>query len=225
MRRIRIGRNDDNDVVLNDATVSRYHAELLVQPDGSVSFIDLDSTNGSFVNGRRVNGTTSLGHNDIVKVGTSLLPWRKYLSPTSLSQQQSTRTFESDQVQDGYHNQGYQQITTQKKSNRAQVWLLLIVGVIVLVAIYFLFMQETDKSKFVGEWYINESQDVIIFSKDGNYYVEFKEMGKWEVKDNIIKIINKDLQEYKFKYSFTTKDRVTLTGDGFDSLLQLSRKL
>jgi len=47
--RIRLGRGSDNDVVLSDVSVSRYHAEILREPDGW-SVHDLRSTNGVEVN-------------------------------------------------------------------------------------------------------------------------------------------------------------------------------
>jgi len=52
--RIRIGRAPDNDVVVDDILVSRYHAELLVTP-GGYEIIDLGSHNGTFVDGQRVD--------------------------------------------------------------------------------------------------------------------------------------------------------------------------
>jgi adenylate cyclase len=47
--RIRLGRGSDNDVVLSDVSVSRYHAEILREPDGW-SVHDLKSTNGVEIN-------------------------------------------------------------------------------------------------------------------------------------------------------------------------------
>src|SRR3954451_654238 len=47
--RTRLGRGGDNDVVLSDVSVSRYHAEILREPDGW-SVHDLKSTNGVEVN-------------------------------------------------------------------------------------------------------------------------------------------------------------------------------
>src|SRR4051794_882080 len=47
--RLRLGRGGDNDVVLSDVSVSRYHAEILREPDGW-SVHDLKSTNGVEVN-------------------------------------------------------------------------------------------------------------------------------------------------------------------------------
>ena len=45
-----VGRDRTNDIVLDELTVSRCHAVLFVQPEGII-LIDLDSTNGTWVNG------------------------------------------------------------------------------------------------------------------------------------------------------------------------------
>jgi DNA-binding NtrC family response regulator len=50
---IRIGSMDDNDIVLNDDTVSRYHCRI-IQDDTSYILIDNASTNGTFINKVRV---------------------------------------------------------------------------------------------------------------------------------------------------------------------------
>lgn len=52
-RRTRIGRGPDNELVLDTKHVSRYHAVLLAGPVNT-SIEDLNSTNGVFVNGKRV---------------------------------------------------------------------------------------------------------------------------------------------------------------------------
>ncbi|MFE9025767.1 FHA domain-containing protein [Streptomyces iakyrus] len=51
---IRIGRSADADVPLDDPDVSRLHCAVTVGADGRVSVADLDSTNGTTVNGARV---------------------------------------------------------------------------------------------------------------------------------------------------------------------------
>jgi len=48
-----IGRNEDSDIFLVDPSVSRNHATIDVQTDGAV-VKDLGSTNGTFVNGERI---------------------------------------------------------------------------------------------------------------------------------------------------------------------------
>ena len=50
---IRIGSMDDNDVVVRDETVSRYHCKI-VQEDSGYVLVDLRSTNGTFINKVRI---------------------------------------------------------------------------------------------------------------------------------------------------------------------------
>ena len=66
-RRTRIGRGPDNEMVLDTKHVSRYHAVLLAGPVHT-SIEDLKSTNGVFVNGKRVS-RQALKDGDRVTVG------------------------------------------------------------------------------------------------------------------------------------------------------------
>jgi hypothetical protein len=52
--RLLIGRGDDCDLLVGHPSVSRRHAELQVLPEGGWRLVDLDSKNGTFVNGARV---------------------------------------------------------------------------------------------------------------------------------------------------------------------------
>jgi pSer/pThr/pTyr-binding forkhead associated (FHA) protein len=65
-----LGRSRDADIVLDDANVSRKHAE--VRPSGGSWIVrDLGSTNGVKVNGRRIQGPQSLKRGDVIELGTS----------------------------------------------------------------------------------------------------------------------------------------------------------
>ncbi len=68
VHRLRIGRTSDNDLVLSDLSISRHHAELRKSSDGKYQIVDLDSHNGTFVNGQRVTSAT-LTEKDIVGIG------------------------------------------------------------------------------------------------------------------------------------------------------------
>jgi len=65
---IRIGRQPDNDIALGDLEVSRHHAELRRNPDGSFEIIDLGSHGGTFVNGQRITRKL-LTEQDIIGIG------------------------------------------------------------------------------------------------------------------------------------------------------------
>ena len=53
-RRLNVGRASDNDLTLNDASVSKIHGALLMTAEGSLLVADTGSTNGTYINGRRI---------------------------------------------------------------------------------------------------------------------------------------------------------------------------
>jgi SARP family transcriptional regulator, regulator of embCAB operon len=63
----RIGRLSDNDIVLDDANVSRHHAVII---DTGTSFVisDLRSANGVDVRGERIRGTAALSYGDHIRI-------------------------------------------------------------------------------------------------------------------------------------------------------------
>jgi len=67
-----IGRNPTTDITLLDEGISREHAIILYdEVNDSYSVEDLQSTNGTQVNGKRVRSTT-LSHGDEVRIGRTL---------------------------------------------------------------------------------------------------------------------------------------------------------
>src|SRR5262245_51532922 len=67
-RELAIGRAAGNDIVLRDINVSRRHARLVVH-EGKYVIIDVESTNGTYVNGRRVRSPMVVGYDDRVQIG------------------------------------------------------------------------------------------------------------------------------------------------------------
>jgi ABC-type multidrug transport system ATPase subunit/pSer/pThr/pTyr-binding forkhead associated (FHA) protein len=66
---VRIGRDSDNDIVIDDdLLVSRHHAEVRRRGDGGWEIVDLRSHNGTFVNGRRID-SARLDERDAVGIG------------------------------------------------------------------------------------------------------------------------------------------------------------
>ncbi len=65
-----IGRSRECDVVLQDANVSRRHAEIRPADDGGWTVADLGSTNGVQVNGRQTQGAATIASGDRLTFGT-----------------------------------------------------------------------------------------------------------------------------------------------------------
>jgi hypothetical protein len=74
-----IGRNQDNNIVINDTLVSHHHAQLVQHSNGMVSISDMGSSNGTFVNGKRIYGETQLYSGYTVQIGNSPLLWNRYV--------------------------------------------------------------------------------------------------------------------------------------------------
>lgn len=74
-----IGRHPDNDIVIDEVSVSGHHARITVEKnrylEGAVEiyFEDLSSTNGSYINGKRSSGRQLIVNNDTVS-----LAWNEF---------------------------------------------------------------------------------------------------------------------------------------------------
>ena len=69
---ITVGRDSTNEIVINDAEVSRRHARLTFQ-GGKYVLEDLGSTNGTFVNGQRLAGPRVLKAGEVVSFGEQIV--------------------------------------------------------------------------------------------------------------------------------------------------------
>jgi len=79
-----IGRQSDW-VRLRDPRSSRHHAELK-PTDGGWQVVDLGSTNGTYVNGKRIAGPTEIGEGDVIRIGRTHLAVSMMLAGSTASQ-------------------------------------------------------------------------------------------------------------------------------------------
>jgi pSer/pThr/pTyr-binding forkhead associated (FHA) protein len=63
-----VGRHEASDLLLDDVSVSRHHAVFTRTASGRITLRDLNSLNGTYVNGKRVEETT-LHSADEVQIG------------------------------------------------------------------------------------------------------------------------------------------------------------
>ena len=85
----RVGRAQDADIRLDDATVSRSHAILSVRDD-HIELKDLGSHNGTYLNGRRLTDPASVRPGDQIRIGSVVLTLVPTGAPTMGIQQIAT---------------------------------------------------------------------------------------------------------------------------------------
>ncbi len=54
-KRLNVGRASDNELSINDTSVSKIHATLVMNQEGTLLVADTGSTNGTYINGRRIS--------------------------------------------------------------------------------------------------------------------------------------------------------------------------
>ena len=131
MKVITIGRSSENNIVVDDFKVSRVHSQLVFN-DGICSIVDLNSTNGTYVNGKKINGEVRLQPNDVVRIGNTTLPWQEYVNTHTTSTPPKT--------------------TPTPPNNKT--WLYIVIGVVALLfvcgggfAIYYNYQQQVEKEQ------------------------------------------------------------------------------
>lgn len=70
-----VGRSQDADIIINDPYASDFHARVSAQ-NGQTRVEDLGSTNGTYVNGRRITAPTGVVKGDTVQIGKTMLEVR-----------------------------------------------------------------------------------------------------------------------------------------------------
>jgi serine phosphatase RsbU (regulator of sigma subunit) len=78
---VRIGRSSENDLVLKDPAVSRFHAMVECRSDGP-HVVDLGSRSGTFVNTRRIQDPNPIMEGDTIHIGRTKLTFGTWSAPS-----------------------------------------------------------------------------------------------------------------------------------------------
>ena len=70
-----LGRSEEADIMIDDPYASEFHLRLVAQ-EGGLTLHDLGSTNGTYLNGRRVTAPAELRRGDAVQVGKTVMEVR-----------------------------------------------------------------------------------------------------------------------------------------------------
>lgn len=134
----KIGRAEDNDLVITNSTVSRYHVNLYVKPEGVIAE-NAGSQAGFFVNNELINDPKALAPGDILYLGNAYLVFaREGETPT----RKNTAAPKADESQSLYNMATSSSAKGIKTNNNKRI---IIYGS--LAAVFIFLMTTEDKSK------------------------------------------------------------------------------
>lgn len=166
MKIIKIGRRASNDVNINDPLVSRIHCQIIQDDNGNFRLIDINSKNGTFINGTKRHGEVRLNTSDIVRIGNTTLPWQTYFNNVGGTDYNGGRTVAGD---GGFANRNSIQIygnngngayfPSEPKPSNFLVWAILstIFCCLPLGIVSIVFASEVDGLWYAGKY--NEAYD------------------------------------------------------------------
>lgn len=100
-KRLSVGRTKENNLSIDDTSVSKHHATLMVNPQGKFLVADTGSTNGTFINGERIayGRAFAVSPSDRVKFGSIEVFFRQIPKPTTFVAEEEE--FETEVVEMG----------------------------------------------------------------------------------------------------------------------------
>jgi pSer/pThr/pTyr-binding forkhead associated (FHA) protein len=136
--RVSIGRSPDNEVVLDDRTISRYHCLVKLDGQGKVVIEDVGSRYGTTVNGVRVEVPTVLSPGDAVVIGA----WKGVVFDETLESAAGEDTVLSipHERKDAQPRETRVLRAQTKKSGVPAGYLVLLAGLAVLAAVVLAFV-------------------------------------------------------------------------------------
>ncbi len=94
-----IGRAKTNEIIVDDSAASRHHAKFVVSEEtDSISIVDLDSTNGTYLRSKRIEKNSTLKDGDVLRIGQVLLTINFLSAQDSISMIQRSHSYTRELV-------------------------------------------------------------------------------------------------------------------------------
>jgi pilus assembly protein CpaF len=95
---VTIGRIAGNDLALNKGNVSKHHARITLK-DGKYIVVDLKSTNGTFVNGKKLSAPMVVRPTDKIYIGDYII---NVQAPPEGAEDEGEEPYDEDEAEEGY---------------------------------------------------------------------------------------------------------------------------
>lgn len=116
-----IGRGADSHVCVDDEAISRVHCQLFLSGDESLKIRDLNSLNGTYVNGEKVRNVHSLFPGDVIQVGAVFLRI-EYASDTDPGKPPPKRTSSQNRVTQPLQVTRHEEAPGKMSTERVRKW-------------------------------------------------------------------------------------------------------
>ena len=130
MRIIKIGSDTNNDMIISgDPAVSRMHMQLFIDDDANVFATDCKSTNGTYVNGQRIETSIKLETYDILRIANTLINWQQLLLD-NVDVKEAYETFQD--------NSSVPELQLEPQKNKSVRLLLFIISILIIAIVIYL---------------------------------------------------------------------------------------
>jgi pSer/pThr/pTyr-binding forkhead associated (FHA) protein len=130
MRIIKIGSDTNNDMIISgDPAVSRMHMQLFIDDEANVFVTDCNSTNGTYVNGQRIDISIKLETYDILRIANTLINWQQLLLD-NVDVKEAYETFQD--------NSSIPELQLEPQKNKSVKLLLFIVSILIVGIVIYL---------------------------------------------------------------------------------------
>tara|TARA_B100000767_G_scaffold238772_1_gene233685 strand:- start:8859 stop:10085 length:1227 start_codon:yes stop_codon:yes gene_type:complete len=204
MKTIKIGKAEENDFVINDdSTVSRYHIQLFIDEEANVFLTDLHSTNGTFVNGLKVIEPVLLNSFDILRIGNTLINWKEFLL-NDVNSQDAFKTILDDNQINGplvigeINDQLDFDESNQDDFPKKKSYAWYIAATLLLLSVGLGFYFSSHNQIIIGTWTSDSCQELSYeFRNDGTFSKDSAGIKK----DGTFKLVNEVDQTIKLSFS------------------------